>query len=522
MVQLSETVRETLREEIEQFRQEGQSFLRGEMNKMTFKKKSGGMGVYAQRDGRQFMVRLRIPCGVMTKVMLERVYHMAQKYGLKTIHLTTRQAIQFHDLTIDEVCDVMQEALELGIYTRGSGGNFPRNIAISPLAGVDPYEAFDVLPYAMVANQYFMEHMTTYKLPRKLKVAFSSNEADYAHGTMQDMGFVACCDEDGQTYFKLYIGGGLGQNPELGMLYPEKVRPEETLAYLEAMVRLFVAEGDYENRSRARVRYIKVRMGEEAFALCFKKHLEAVQKEATLPELQIARGEGGQSNLPNSSVQSRILPQRQKGYYSVSIHPRGGQLGIEDLCKIITHIEQATKAEIRLGMEECLYVIHLTEEEAQELAEITADFSGETPLEYSVACIGVPTCQIGIVESQELLKSIQAYFEEHIDYQRVLPRIHISGCTNCCGMHLMSAIGFAGKKKKIGEAVCDVVGCYLDGHIGSGESRLGRYFGDAQVQHVPQLLEAMAEAAIQKGETVREWVSGEEEQIKCVMAPYIV
>ena len=114
----------------------------------------------------------------------------------------------------------MNDALENDIYTRGAGGNFPRNVALSPLSGVDKDEAFDPTPYALATGEYFMERITTYKLPRKLKVSFSNGSSDTAHCTIQDLGFLAV-RKDGKDYFRVYLGGGLGRNPKVALLYPE-------------------------------------------------------------------------------------------------------------------------------------------------------------------------------------------------------------------------------------------------------------------------------------------------------------
>ena len=124
-------------------------FLNGEIGKMDFKGASGGMGVYAQRSGKEFMIRFRIPSGIASIKNLKLIYEFAKRYNLESIHLTTRQAIQLHGITIDEVCDAMEEGIEKGLYLRGSGGNFPRNVAVSSLSGVEMNEAFDVSPYAL-------------------------------------------------------------------------------------------------------------------------------------------------------------------------------------------------------------------------------------------------------------------------------------------------------------------------------------------------------------------------------------
>ena len=248
-------LKEVLYGEIEEFRKEGHKFLNGELNVMQFKHISGGFGVYAHRGGKEFMIRLRIPSGITNVDEMYKVYDFAKRYGLDKIHLTTRQAIQLHGLSIDEVCDLMIEALDNDIYTRGAGGNYPRNVAMSPLSGVDPKEEFDVTPYAKAVGNYFLERIYTYKLPRKLKVAFSNSEYDAAHCTVQDLGFVAV-NKDGEKYFQIYLGGGLGQNPRKAVKYYDLIEAKDVLYYVEAMVSLFKAEGNYENRNKARVRYI--------------------------------------------------------------------------------------------------------------------------------------------------------------------------------------------------------------------------------------------------------------------------
>ena len=120
-----------------------------------------------------------------------------------------------------------------------------------------------------------MERITTYKLPRKLKVSFSNGSSDTAHCTIQDLGFLAV-RKDGKDYFRVYLGGGLGRNPKVALLYPELIEPSEVLNYVEAMVRLFKAEGNYENKAKARIRYIVDKLGEEGFISEYKKYVDEI------------------------------------------------------------------------------------------------------------------------------------------------------------------------------------------------------------------------------------------------------
>ncbi len=343
-------LKEKLLGEIEEFREKGHKFLNKELSVMDFKHASGGMGVYAERSRNTFMIRFRTPSGIISFNEMKWFIDKAEENNLQNIHFTTRQAVQFHGLSIDAVCDLMKEALENNIYTRGAGGNFPRNVAISPLSGVQKDEAFDVSPYALLVNRYFMERIRDYKLPRKLKVSFSNKDEDVAHCSMTDLGFLAI-NNNGNKLFKVYIGGGLGQNPKTGVALDENCNPNEVLNYVEAMVRLFIEEGDYQNRAKARIRYILERMGEEEFKNCFKKHLNAVMSEDKL-NLNIKEIQCEKEGIKTEREEIRLVEQKQNGLYSVYFHPVGGQADLKILRNIVSAIESMNDIELRLTMTE--------------------------------------------------------------------------------------------------------------------------------------------------------------------------
>ena len=127
-----------LKEEVEVLREKGKAFLDGSISRNEFKGFSGGMGSYAQKETGKFMIRLRTPSGIISREHFDLILDYAGENGLDKIHLTTRQAIQLHELTIDQVCDIMKDGIDHDLFTRGGGGNFPRNVALSPMAGVDP------------------------------------------------------------------------------------------------------------------------------------------------------------------------------------------------------------------------------------------------------------------------------------------------------------------------------------------------------------------------------------------------
>lgn len=511
-------LKEKLLVEIEEFRELGNKFLKEEVSVADFKKVSGGMGVYSERNKKELMIRLRIPSGISSVEQMNWLCDIADKYELKKFHLTTREAVQYHNLSIDQVCGIMKDGIDNDIYSRGGGGNYPRNVALSPLSGVDKTEAFDVTPYALAVNNHFLRKITTYKLPRKLKVSFSSSNEDLGHATVADLGFLAVCEND-KKYFKVYIGGGLGRNPKLGIEYDELIEPSEVLYHVEAITNLFIAEGDYENRNKARIRYIVERLGEEKFIEVYKEHLKAVNNSEELKlevELKEYTKEGSEINLKHP----RLYEQKQKGLYSVYFHPIGGQIYVKELRNILNNIKEVTDLEIRLTMTEGIYFRNLNGEEAKKVLDLTQGLGGETAISQSVSCIGVPICQVGILESQKALKNIINYFDEKGYKKDILPKVHISGCGNSCGVHEIAGIGFTGKRKRVNDDVEDVFELHINGAFSIGNARLGKVYGDILASEVPEFLYELTLLVEKKNIDFYEFVQNNENELMDFIGKY--
>lgn len=509
-----------LQEEIYEFRELGHKFLKKEVTSLEFKKVSGGMGVYAHRGGAEFMARLRIPSGVITKEDFKVVYDFAAKYNLNSVHLTTRQSIQLHGLSIDEICEVMEEGLKRNIYTRGAGGNYPRNVAMSPLSGVDPEEAFDVTTYAMKVNQHFLNKIYTYKLPRKMKVSFSSSEADHAHCTATDMGFLAV-KKDNKEFFRLFLGGGIGPNSALSIDFDELVEPKDILYHVEAITKLFIDEGDYENKGKARIRYIVQRLGKDEFLKCYKRYLQEEKKNDYL-DITPVKKEISKAGIVTELKHPRLFSQKQKGLYSVYFHPIGGKLTLNTMRLILKELDKTRNSEIRLTMTEGLYIRNLDGREAEEWLKLTDKLGGETKLEQSVSCIGVPICQIGVLNSQSTLEEIIKIFRDNNFTKDVLPRVRISGCPNSCSVHEIGEIGLTGKLKRINGESQNIFELHVNGAHEVGKARLGKNYGDLPQEKIPVFLYELARLMEGSNETFSQWLDNSEEKFKELVGKYKV
>ena len=479
-------LKEVLREEIKAYRENGHKFLNKELKMLEFKRLSGGMGSYAHKGGKEFMIRLKTPSGVISKEDFKQIHEWAVKYKLDWVHPTTRQAIQLHGMTIDEVCDLMEEALDYGIYSRGSGGNYPRNVAISPLSGVSKNEVFDVTPYASKINEHIMAKVTEYKLPRKIKIAMSINDEGEPHCTATDLGFVAV-KENGQDMFKLFIGGGLGKSPRLGVEFGELVKPLDVLYHVEALTRLFIAEGDYENHNKARIRYIVERMGDKEFIACYKKHLKETYELLDL-DIEIEENVITKAGKKVSVEDKRLVEQKQDGLYCVYFHPYGGMLKTDVLGELLELTSDMEDIRFRITMNEGLYIINLNGEEAIKVLNFTKGKGGELEVFQSIACVGVPICQMGIGNSQALILSVVDKLKAENISKDLLPKLHVSGCVNSCGVHEIGEIGYTGKMKRVDNVVKKCFELHVGGKFAIGDSALGDIYGEMIEEEIPNFI----------------------------------
>lgn len=509
-----------LLEEIPNLKKQGEAFLSKNLSKIDFKKYSGAFGVYATRDGNHFILRFRLPGGIISKEELNFIYTTALKYHLSTVHLTTRQCIQLNDLPLEGVIDTMKEGLSKGLYTRGSGGNYPRNVSMSPLAGVTPGEAFDILAFAIAAHLHLLKSIYIYHLPRKFKVAFSNTPMSDAHSTIQDLGFIAM-SHDQKPFFKVYIGGGLGKDPCCSLVLPISLPPSDTLYAIEAMLSLFIKEGNYENHHKARIRYIVDKLGKAEFIARFLEEFDSVKQTKDL-SLPFTCNDESFEDWPTTLIHPRIFKQKQKGLYSMYFQPIGGQLSLKLLKQILQTLETMPTVRVRLAMTEGAYFINLTESEALSLLELTDGLGGETNLMQSVSCIGVPTCQMGILNSQELLNEIIHYFNLKNYKKDILPRIYISGCPNSCGVHQLGSLGLVGKKKRVCGQLTDCYTLYAGGSFHADHTRLALPIGDLPKAIIPECLYFLAQHIETTDQDFHSWLEGHMKDLHTLLKSYWV
>lgn len=536
---MNQSLMTEFKEDLKDFREMTEKFYAKEVSIKDYKGFSGGFGSYAQRGGEASMLRLRMPGGRITKEKLKFLVDAIAAYDVRRVHLTTCQTVQFHDLGMKAVCDIMEQAMEVGIITRGGGGDFPRNVMVSPLSGVEQGEYFDVLPYAERAGDYLMGMIKTVKLPRKLKVGFSNSPANVTHATFRDLGFMA--KKNG--LFDVYSAGGLGNNYKMGVKVAENVKPEEVLYYVEAMVRTFTTYGNYESRAKSRTRYMQETLGVEGYKKAYQEKLLEVKaefkdslliKESSVSAEQESNTEESvvnikeqESQLKNvaaypqtESASERVITQKQAGLYAVAYHPVGGMVPAQKFEEIYEGIKNAAKAEVRVAPDETLYIINLNAQQAEKIHKITAD-GAKNLFETSVSCIGSTVCQIGLRDSQGLLASIVEAVEPYHFADGVLPRIHISGCPSSCGTHQIGKLGFRGASKSVNGKAESAFAFYVNGQDTQGEERFGEEWGVMLATDIPKFFVELGTVISEEKVSYEQWYKKNMDTLKNIAEPYL-
>ncbi len=490
------------------------SFYSGQMGVKEYKGISGGLGSYAQRGKERGMVRLRLAGGRISKEKLAYICECIGKYRPDMIHFTTCQSVQLHNLDPGAIKEMVASAPSAGIHTFGGGGDYPRNVTATPLSGVIKSSRIDVMPYAQAVEDYLLEKVLLYRLPRKLKVGFSCTAENITDATARDLGFVA--REDG--LFDVYSGGGLGKNPKLGLLVAESVRPEDVLVYADAMFCMFMTHGNYEDRSKARVRYMRDSLGDEGYARTFAEFVKASSSDSKIPKAcpnHTAITKRGDGSVPKSP---RARPQVQDGLYYVSYHPIGGDPKPEKIVEIYEYIKNIADAEVRISPNQTMYFVNLTGSEADCIADITSD-GARTVFEASLSCVGSTVCQMGLRDSAGLLKALIGMERKENFGDRILPMIRISGCQNSCAAHQVGTVALCGSGLSDGH---EAFSLFVNGSHVLGKEKLGEELGIVKTDDIPEMFRKIGRAVVESGkESFLEWYRSDPSRMISVCSEYL-
>jgi sulfite reductase (ferredoxin) len=464
-------------------------FREGKSDEDKFKSLRLARGVYGQRQAGVQMVRIKLPFGKVTSEQLKRISAVSNEYSTGRLHITTRQDIQIHYVSLDRTPELWSQLEKDDITLREACGNTVRNVTASPTAGIDVNEPFDVSPYAHATFKFFLRNPICQEMGRKFKISFSASEEDSALSYIHDLGFIAKL-KDGKRGFKVMLGGGLGSQPRHADELFDFIEAEKIIPLIESVLRVFDRFGERSKRLKARMKYLIKDIGKDAFMDLVAQQKKALSQEVVEFDIEAFEKEPSFQNVEIPSVEiknkkeydawksTNVIQQKQKGLFAIGIRVPLGDFYTGAALRLADLIKKYAGNELRFTLRQDILVRHVREEllpffytELQELGLAEPGYNKTVDI---TACPGTDTCNLGIASSTGIATVLEDVLKE--EYPQLINgqdiAIKISGCMNACGQHNMAEIGFQGMSIKVGKTVAPALQVLLGGGVmGDGNGR---------------------------------------------------
>ncbi|MEP7215284.1 MAG: nitrite/sulfite reductase [Anaerolineaceae bacterium] len=485
-----------LEHELEDFTTEATGYLNGEWpSEAAFIGFRLKQGVYGQRQPDAQMIRVKLPFGGVTPDQMDAFGEVAERFApLRKGHITTRQNFQFHHIPLPKAAEALFVMGRTGLSTREACGNTVRNVTGDPFAGVNSDELFDPTPWAGAFARFWLRNPLSQLLPRKFKVAFSSNERDAAITGLHDLGFIPRI-QDGVKGFQIVVGGGLSIMPRNAYVLREFSPMDEYLKVSEAVVRIFEKADELrKNRSKARIKFLVDRVGIDEFKRMVDEELTGdwanknfapdhllfiADEEAAAPARKPVYDQpNGDGREFTTFVTSNVKAQKQQGFSTVEVKVTRGDLKPEQFRGLAQIMRDYCGGNARTSIQQNIILRWVRDESLYEvfkaLKAISLADAGAHSITDVLSCPGTDSCKLGITSSMGLNAAIQTRVEAMNVTDPLTRKIHIkmSGCPNSCGQHHIANIGFHGAAMKVGPQQLPAYHVFLGGAYDNGTMRL--------------------------------------------------
>jgi sulfite reductase (ferredoxin) len=437
-------------------------------------------GVYTQGDGvgaiggqggegralPYFMVRIRIPNGLLHSHQLRTVADVCERYARGTADLTVRQNIQLHWVTIEALPEVLEALQSSGLVTLGACGDVTRNITGCPLAGVDADEICDASPLTLEANRFVSGNADFYNLPRKFKVSITGCRVWCSYPEINDIGLTAV-RRSSEVGFSLRVGGGLSTDPHLGVRLNAFVRWQQVLPVFKGIAELFrESQVLRESRERARLKFL------------FLKH--GWTGDDFLHELESRIGfrldPAAEENPPADVYRDHvgIHPQKQAGYSYVGAAVLRGRISPQQMRAAADLSDRFAGGELRTTNMQNLLIVNVPNANAEPLAReldvVELRVAASSFWRGAIACSGTEFCKLAITETKSFARWLVEELEERLPGFEQHLKLHVTGCPNSCGQHWIADVGIEGKKIKVNDRFQDAYYFCVGGALGLNQA----------------------------------------------------
>lgn len=457
-----------IKDELEHFAQIGWEA----MDKTDLEHRLKWVGVfYRPVTPGKFMMRLRVPNGILSSEQMRVLGEIVQRYGDDgNADITTRQNLQLRGIRIEDIPDIFQRLKSVGMTSVQSGMDNVRNITGSPMAGLDADELIDTRELVqkvqdMITN-YGQGNYQFSNLPRKFNIAIEGGRDNSVHAEINDIAFVPAYKE-GELGFNVVVGGFFSaKRCEAAIPMNVWVRPnQEVVDLCRGILEVYRDNGLRANRQKSRLMWLIDEWGIEEFRTRVANQLgyplaTAAEKDAIDWEKRDHLG---------------VFPQKQEGLSYIGLCVPVGRLFADDMFDLARIAEVYGSGELRLTVEQNVIIPNIAAENMPTLLTepLLAKFTpNPTPLQRAlVSCTGAQFCNFALIETKNKAVDLISQLDAELNIPRGV-RIHWTGCPNSCGQPQVADIGLMGTKARKDGKTVEGVDLYMGGKVGK-DAHLG-------------------------------------------------
>ena len=457
-----------IKDELEHFAQIGWEA----MDKTDLEHRLKWVGVfYRPVTPGKFMMRLRVPNGIISSEQMRVLGEIVQRYGDDgNADITTRQNLQLRGIRIEDIPDIFQRLKSVGMTSVQSGMDNVRNITGSPMAGLDADELIDTRELVqkvqdMITN-YGQGNYQFSNLPRKFNIAIEGGRDNSVHAEINDIAFVPGYKE-GELGFNVVVGGFFSaKRCEAAIPMNVWVRPnQEVVDLCRGILEVYRDNGLRANRQKSRLMWLIDEWGIEEFRTRVANQLgyplaTAAEKDAIDWEKRDHLG---------------VFPQKQEGLSYIGLCVPVGRLFADDMFDLARIAEVYGSGELRLTVEQNVIIPNIAAENMPTLLTepLLAKFTpNPTPLQRAlVSCTGAQFCNFALIETKNKAVDLIRQLDAELNIPRGV-RIHWTGCPNSCGQPQVADIGLMGTKARKDGKTVEGVDLYMGGKVGK-DAHLG-------------------------------------------------
>jgi sulfite reductase (NADPH) hemoprotein beta-component len=419
-----------------------------------------------------FMIRLRIPGGVVTPKQWLVLDEIARVYANGSLRATTRQTFQFHGVIKSNLKRTMQKIDGALLDTIAACGDVNRNV----LSTSNPYQSNahaaayelakaisdELLPKTSAWREIWLDgekvaggeveepvYGKTY-LPRKFKTVVAvppSNDVDiFAH----DLGFIAIRDAAGTLQgWTVTVGGGMGMTHGEPETFPRTAepllfcQPRDALAIAEAVMTVQRDWGDRTNRKAARLKYTIEKHGLAAFRAEVERR---VGRAFADPKSFVFTNNGDRYGWTEGD----------DGRHHLTLYiPSGRIKDIPDGPQLLTGLRRIAEihdGQFRLTANQNVLIANVSDDRKAEIAALVAAHGLETSASAlrrnSMACVALPTCGLALAEAERYMPDLLTELEESLARHGLAEdeiTIRMTGCPNGCARPYIAEIALVGR-----------------------------------------------------------------------------